>query len=200
MFTGIITGLGRIASVKALQKSKQLTIDVGGWGLDDVKVGDSIAVNGVCLTALQVTQSTFVVEVSEETLSCTVGLDQLQPVNLEKALALGERLGGHLVTGHVDGVGTIVRWDPVGESVLMEIDAPAPLAKFIAQKGSITVDGVSLTVNRVAGSRFSVNLISHTVAVTSFQNAACGTRVNLEVDLMARYCERLLSEQSSGSH
>jgi riboflavin synthase len=198
MFTGIVTGVGKIAKVTPLEKSLELTVDVGHWGLSDVHIGDSIAVNGVCLTVLRYTDTTFSVEVSEETLRCTVGLGEGgRAVNLEKALTLNERLGGHLVTGHVDGVGVVTTWETRGESTYVEIDAPLELAKFIAQKGSITVNGVSLTVNSVEGRRFALNLISHTVKVTTFTTTDVGDRVNLEVDLMARYCERILSYQNA---
>jgi len=159
-------------------------------------VGESIAVNGCCLTVVAISGSTFDFDVSAETLRCTTGLDRVGDVNLERALRVGDRFGGHVVAGHVDGVGTVTRFAPVageaGGSYVLEIEAPAELARFIAPKGSIAVQGVSLTVNRVGGSRFDVNLIPHTLAVTTLAVLAPGVRVNLEVDQVARYAERIL--------
>jgi riboflavin synthase len=160
----------------------------------DVAVGDSVAVNGCCLTVVAIDGRILAFDASAETLQCTTGLDRVGPVNLELALRLGDRLGGHLVSGHVDGIGRVVRSEPaVGDpaSRLLEIEAPAPLARFIAAKGSITVDGVSLTVNAVAGPRFAVNLIAHTLAATTLRRLAAGSGVNLEVDVVARYVARL---------
>lgn len=193
MFTGIVAGIGRITSVAPRDRGARLTIDAGGLDLADVGLGDSIAVNGVCLTVIAKSGNAFDVDVSQETIDCTVGLGEPGEVNLEKALTLADRLGGHLVTGHVDGVGTVVRFEPVGESYLLTIRAPADLAKYIARKGSITVQGTSLTVNRVAGADFDINLIPHTLEVTTLKRLAPGARVNLEVDLVARYVERLLA-------
>ena len=168
----------------------------------DVAVGDSIAINGCCLTIVEVNGSTLSFDVSAETLRCTIGLDRVGDVNLEMALRLSDRLGGHLMTGHVDGVGTVTRFDAVagdtGGSWFLEIEAPADLARFIAAKGSIAVHGVSLTVNGVDGPRFHVNLIPHTLAVTTLKALVPGARVNLEVDLIARYVERLASFRSPG--
>jgi riboflavin synthase len=193
MFTGIVAGIGRITSVEQRDKGLRLTIDAGAVALGDVGLGDSIAVNGVCLTVVARTDRSFDVDVSQETIDCTVGLGGLGDVNLEKALTLADRLGGHLVTGHVDGVGTVIRFEPVGESYLLRIRAPAELAKYIARKGSVTVQGTSLTVNRVEGAEFDINLIPHTLEMTTLQQLAPGAKVNLEVDLVARYVERLLA-------
>jgi riboflavin synthase len=191
MFTGIVAAVGNIASISPLAEGKRLAIDAGALGLDDVGIGDSIAVSGCCLTVVGKQDNRFFVDVSKESLACTAGLDAAGPVNLEKALRLADRIGGHLVTGHVDGVGAVVRFDAAGESFELEVSAPEALAKYIAAKGSITVSGVSLTVNRVAGNRFSVNLIPHTLEVTTLKHLKPGSRVNLEIDLIARYVERL---------
>ncbi len=193
MFTGIVTAVGLIVEVSPLEAGKRLVIDAGGLGLDDVAVGDSIAVSGCCLTVVQKQGNRFFVDASLETLNCTTGLDGMNPVNLEKALRLADRLGGHLMSGHVDGVGSVLRFAAVGESYELEVEAPDALAKYIAPKGSITVDGVSLTVNAVDGGAFSVNLIPHTLAVTTLKNLHEGARVNLEVDMIARYVERILA-------
>jgi riboflavin synthase len=193
MFTGIVTAVGRIVEVSPLEAGKRLVIDAGELGLDDVAIGDSIAVAGCCLTVIEKQGNRFFVDASLETLNCTTGLDGMNPVNLEKALRLADRLGGHLMSGHVDGVGTVLRFAPVGESFELEVKAPDALAKYIAPKGSITVDGVSLTVNSVKGSDFTVNLIPHTLAVTTLKNLRAGAKVNLEVDMIARYVERMLA-------
>jgi riboflavin synthase len=192
MFTGIVAGVGRIVNAEPREKGLRLTIDAGPVSLDDVAIGGSIAVNGCCLTVIARDGQRFDVDVSQETIDCTSGLGGPGEVNLEKSLTLAERLGGHLVTGHVDGVGQVVRFEPVGESHLLRVRAPAPLARYIARKGSITVQGVSLTVNRVDGEELEINLIPHTLAVTTLHALAPGARVNLEVDLVARYVERLL--------
>ena len=191
MFTGIIQAIGHIHRFEAKGPDARLDIDAGGLDLADVQLGDSIAVNGVCLTVVALAPGHFSVDVSAETLSCTAGFVPAAEVNLEKALRLADRLGGHLVSGHVDGVGTVMLFDPVGASTLLEIEAPRELARHIARKGSITVQGVSLTVNRVDGQSFAVNLIPHTLEQTTLKHLQPGTRVNLEVDLMARYAERL---------
>lgn len=193
MFSGIISAVGRIAHIQPAEKGLRLTVAAGGLDLSDVALGDSIACNGVCLTVIERDDASFKVDVSRESLDCTVGLDAPGELNLEKALCLNDRLGGHLVSGHVDGVGEVVRFEPVGESHELVIRAPAELAKFIARKGSITVDGVSLTTNRVDGAEFSINLIPHTVAMTTLKRLRAGTKVNLEVDLIARYVERMLT-------
>ena len=172
-----------------------MVIDVGGMDLSDVAPGDSIAVNGVCLTAVELTDKTFTVDVSKETLNCTQGFAENAEVNLEKALRLSDRLGGHLVSGHVDGVGEVVKFAADGECFLLEIKAPHLLSKYIAAKGSITINGVSLTVNRVASDTFSINLIPHTLEMTNLKHLRNGAKVNLEVDMMARYVERLTGFQ-----
>jgi riboflavin synthase len=191
MFTGIIQSVGRIHHYEARGGDARMVIEGGGLDFSDVRMGDSIAVNGVCLTAVALTPSTFTVDVSAETLRCTEGFAPGAEVNLEKAMRPIDRLGGHIVSGHVDGVGTVARFQPVGESHLLEIDAPANLARYIAAKGSITVQGVSLTVNMVEGVRFSINLIPHTLAMTTLKHLKPGSRVNLEIDMVARYVERL---------
>ena len=170
------------------------TLDAGTLDLSDLGVGDSVAVSGCCLTIVAIDRTKLAFDVSAETLRCTARLDRPGPVNLEKALRLSDRLGGHLMAGHVDGVGIVTRFERAasdGENVELEIEAPAELARFIASKGSIAVDGVSLTINAVAGRRFSVNLIPHTLAVTTLGSLASGARVNLEVDMIARYVARL---------
>ena len=171
----------------------RLVIEARDLGLDDVALGDSIAVNGVCLTATSKSHDTFTVDVSQETISCTVGFEPGAAVNLEKALRLADRLGGHLVSGHVDGTGEVVRFEPVGDNRLLAVRVPAELSRYVAQKGSITVNGVSLTVNAIEGDVFRVNLIPHTLGATNLGALRPGARVNLEVDLVARYLERLLN-------
>ena len=194
MFSGIVAACGRIEDIEPLQDGVRLTVDAAGLDLADVQIGDSIANSGVCLTVVALDAGRVRFDVSRETLDCTTGLDVVGgEVNLEKALRLSDRLGGHLVTGHVDGVGEVVRFAPVGESHDLVIRAPAALAGYIARKGSVTVNGVSLTVNRVDGAQFSINLIPHTVAVTNLRQLAPGSRVNLEIDLIARYVERMLA-------
>lgn len=194
MFSGIVAARGRIVELKPLADGVQLVVDAPELDLSDVILGDSIANNGVCLTVVALDGQCMRFDVSRETLNCTVGLDAVgNEVNLEKALRLADRLGGHLVTGHVDGVGEVVRFEAIGESHELVIRAPAELAGYIARKGSITVNGVSLTVNRVEGADFSINLIPHTIAVTTLQHLAAGHRVNLEIDLIARYVERMQS-------
>ncbi|MBC7455765.1 MAG: riboflavin synthase [Massilia sp.] len=201
MFTGIVAAVGSITSVTPLEGGVRLDIDAGGLPLADVALGDSIAINGACMTVVARNVSAFSVDVSRESLNCTVGLDAPGEVNLEKALTLAERLGGHLVSGHVDGMGQVHRFESVGESWELVVDAPRELAKFLAFKGSVVVNGVSLTVNRVedldaaAGRvcRFSINLIPHTISVTTLKHLRAGSRVNLEIDLIARYVERMLS-------
>ena len=198
MFSGIIAAVGRITHLTTREAGFRLHVEAGSLGLDDVALGDSIACNGVCLTVVAHEGNRFMVDVSPETLSCTVGLDAPGEINLEKALRLADRLGGHLVSGHVDGVGTVLRLDPVGDNRLLEIQAPHELAKFIARKGSITINGTSLTTNEVAGDIFTINLIPHTLENTTLNQLKQGSRVNLEVDLIARYCERLLGAEQDG--
>jgi riboflavin synthase len=202
MFTGIITGVGRIAAIDDLgssaQHGKRLTITAPPGYLDDVVLGDSIALNGACMTvtSLQVPAGRFTIDISAESLARTAGLAEPGPVNLEKALRAHDRLGGHLVSGHVDGVGRVLQMEPVGESWTLRILAPQALGKYLAYKGSITVNGVSLTVNSVAdtaeGTELSINLIPHTVENTALHVLKPGSRVNLEIDLIARYVERML--------
>ena len=209
MFTGIITGVGRIAAVHALGSSlshgKRLAIECPPHYLDDVGLGDSIAISGACMTvtSLNAPSRQFTVDVSAESLDKTAGLSQPGPVNLEKALRANDRLGGHLVSGHVDGVGTVSKFEQVGESWELLILAPQELAKYLAYKGSITVNGVSLTVNRVTDlpdrCQISINLIPHTVQNTALGALTAGAKVNLEIDQMARYVERMLSPELSKS-
>lgn len=203
MFTGIITGVGRISAVQALGEStthgKRLTIETPAGYLDDVGLGDSIALNGACMTVttFDVAAQKFTIDISAESLDKTAGLDGLGTVNLEKALRANDRLGGHIVSGHVDGMGSISHFAQVGESWELRVMAPPSLAKYLAYKGSITVNGVSLTVNRVAdlpgGCEISINLIPHTVENTALGTLAQGSRVNLEIDTVARYVERMMS-------
>ena len=206
MFTGIITGLGRIVDIQSLGSSsdhgKRLTIETPPDYLADVGLGDSIAINGACMTVISfdVAERQFSIDISAESLDKTSGLAQTGPVNLEKALRAHDRLGGHIVSGHVDGIGRVTYFSQVGESWEMRILAPQELAKYLAYKGSITVNGVSLTVNRVAdlaenasaGCEISINLIPHTVENTALGQLAAGSSVNLEIDLIARYVERML--------
>ena len=201
MFTGIVAAVGRIETVDPLGTAAdagvRLTVRAGALDLTDVAIGDSIAIQGACMTVIAKTGETFDVEVSRESLNCTVGLGEPGEVNLEKALTAHERLGGHIVSGHVDGLGTVTRFAPVGESHELRVLAPREIGRYLAYKGSVTVNGVSLTVNSVVdrddGCEFSINLIPHTVEVTTLKHLAAGSRVNLEVDLIARYVERMLS-------
>ncbi len=201
MFTGIVAAVGRVNAITPLgagpDAGVRLTVHAGGLPLQDVAIGDSIAINGACMTVTQKTEQDFSVDVSRESLNCTVGLDMEGQVNLEKALTLAERLGGHLVSGHVDGLGKVTYFAGVGESWRLDILAPQSLARYLAYKGSVVVNGVSLTVNSVQdqpeGCVISINLIPHTIEVTTLKNLAPGARVNLEVDLIARYVERMLS-------
>ena len=193
MFSGIIADVGNITRAEGRSGGLRLSVATHALGMDDVQLGDSIAVNGVCLTVVEKNGNAFTVDVSRETLNCTVGLErQGARVNLEKALRLADRLGGHLVSGHVDGVGEVAAFTDLGESWKLSVRAPQALAKYIAVKGSITINGVSLTVNEVDGAVFSVNLIPHTLAVTTLNELHAGVKVNLEIDLIARYVERML--------
>jgi len=194
MFTGIVTAVGRIASAKPHGDGLRLRIDAPGFGMEDVVLGDSISVQGVCHTVVAKDAGGFEVDTSRATLDVTTGLEAGRAVNLEKSLRLADRLGGHLVQGHVDGVGTVAAFDDLGGSWRLAIDAPAALSRYIARKGSVAVDGVSLTVNAVEGHRFEVNVIPHTLAVTTLATLAPDSRVNLEVDLLARYLERMTNE------
>lgn len=195
MFTGIIAAVGRITGVKPAKGGVRLAIDAGALTLSDVRVGDSIAVNGTCLTVVKRGKKNFGVDVSRETLHCTAGLDRAGAVNLEKSLRLSDRLDGHLVLGHVDGIGKVTRVEPAGSSRRLCVRAPTGLARYIARKGSIAVHGVSLTVNAVRGAEFEVNLIPHTLAVTTLKHLKKGDLANLEVDPLARYTERLLQRK-----
>lgn len=192
MFTGIIQGIGHIERIKTQNGDLCLRIAAGTLDLQQVRVGDSIATSGVCLTVVAHGSATFDTQVSQETLACTVGLDARRPVNLERALRLADRLDGHLVSGHVDGVGQVVRFEPAGGCVLLSVRAPHLLLRYLAPKGSIAIDGVSLTINAVEEDTLSVNLIPHTLHTTTLGNLGIGSRVNLEVDLVARYVERML--------
>ena len=204
MFTGIITGLGRITRVDALgpdaSHGKRLVIETPAGYLDDVQLGDSIALNGACMTAtsFDAAAGRFTVDISAESLDKTAGLDTPGPVNLEKALRAHDQLGGHIVSGHVDGLGRVAHFARVGESWELRIAAPASLGRYLAYKGSITVNGVSLTVNRVTdladGCEFSINLIPHTLSNTTLGTLKAGDRVNLEIDLIARYVARMLGQ------
>jgi riboflavin synthase len=187
MFTGIVQAVGRIV------RTGPLEIDCPGFNLADVAVGDSICVQGVCLTVTATRPSGFAADVSDETLRVTTGLDRPGNVNLEKSLSLGGKLGGHLVTGHVDAVGEVLQ----RSGGFLQVRTPKELARYLARKGSICVDGVSLTVNRVEGDVFEANLIPHTLDATTLSRLAAGVRVNLEVDLIARYVERMLGERQS---
>jgi riboflavin synthase len=203
MFTGIITGVGRIAAVHDLgatpQHGKRITVEAPSGYLADVGLGDSIALNGACMTVttFDAEACRFTVDVSAESLDKTAGLDHIGPVNLEKALRAHDRLGGHIVSGHVDGIGRVIHFAPLGESHDLRILAPATLGKYLAYKGSITVNGVSLTVNSVhdsdEGCEVRINLIPHTVENTALHALRAGSTVNLEIDLIARYVERMLS-------
>jgi len=203
MFTGIISGLGRITDAHALgvdaNHGKRLTIATPRGYLDDVQLGDSIALNGACMTVTSFDNAAdrFTLDISAESLAKTAGLAEPGPVNLEKAMRANDRLGGHLVSGHVDGIGEVTHFAAVGESWELRVRTPADIARFIAYKGSITVNGVSLTVNHVtdtaAGCELSINLIPHTLENTTLGTLQAGARVNLEIDLIARYVERMLT-------
>jgi riboflavin synthase len=193
MFTGIVAACGRVRTAGDTARGARVVIAAGALDLSDVRVGDSIAVDGCCLTVVALSDDAFCVDVSEETLNCTIGFEPARAVNLEKALRLSDRLGGHLVSGHVDAVGEVTRMQPVGGGRLLEIRVPDELSPYLARKGSITLNGVSLTVNQVEAGVFSVNLIPHTLEVTNLGMLDAGARVNVEVDMVARYVERLLS-------
>jgi len=191
MFTGIIQSVGAITQASPVGQDIQLAIATNKLDMGDVQLGDSIAVNGVCLTVIKLSASHFEAHVSHETLSVTVGLDKPHAVNLEKALRLSDRLGGHLVSGHVDGVGEVISFKQLGDCWKLDIRAPHAISKYIAIKGSICVNGVSLTVNSVSGDDFSINLIPHTLEHTTLNALAAGHKINLEVDQIARYVERM---------
>lgn len=199
MFTGIIQAVGHIHSLTEKGGGDaRVTIAGGGLNLSDVAVGDSIACNGVCLTVVERTTEHFSVDVSQETFNCTVGFTPGEAVNLEKALRVSDHLGGHIVSGHVDGVGTVVHFAPVSDAAAdaswrLDVRAPGSLGRYMAVKGSVAVNGVSLTVNRVHGNEFSINLIPHTLEATMLSTLKAGAKVNLEADMLARYAERLLA-------
>jgi riboflavin synthase len=199
MFSGIIQAVGEIAQIESRDGDVRLVIDANKLGTDDVAIGDSICVSGVCLTVVEIAGSHFAADVSTHTLSCTtLGSRQRgDGVNLEKSLRLADRLGGHLVSGHVDGVGHVVAVEEDARSQRWTFELPPPLARYIASKGSVCIDGVSLTVNEVAAARFAVNLIPHTIQATTFRDRRLADSVNIEVDLIARYVERLLSAGAS---
>ena len=200
MFSGIIADIGLITRAEDREGGLRLSVATEKLGMDGVQIGDSIAVNGVCLTVVKLEGNKFTVDVSRETLNCTVGLErQGGRVNLEKALRLSDRLGGHLGSGHVDGAGEGVAVNDIGESWRLAVRAPRGLAKYIATKGSITINGVSLTVNHVAGPEFEVNLIPHTLDVTTLNELKAGAKVNLEIDLIARYVERMMQGEKEES-
>ena len=199
MFTGIVSALGQIQAVRQLGESlahgRRLELSCPAGFVDDLAPGDSVALNGACMTvtAVDPARLNFCIDISQESLECTTGLDQSGPVNLEKAIRASDRLGGHLVSGHVDGMGRVERTWPDGRSQRWRFTAPRGLLRYIADKGSICVDGVSLTVNRADGQGFEVNLVPHTIEHTAFASTPVGAAVNLEVDLVARYLERLAS-------
>ena len=200
MFTGIIQAVGKVREPEKLGNGVRLTIHAPDLGLEDVKVGDSIAVNGACMTVIEKTDTDFKVDVSAESLSKTTGLNTFGEVNLEKAMRLGDRVDGHLVSGHVDGVGLVESMEPVAESWRLVIRAPRMLSPYLAYKGSITVNGVSLTINKVEDTAMdalvTINLIPHTVQVTTLKNLRAQSEVNLEIDTIARYVERMVSLQN----
>lgn len=195
MFTGIISAIGEIAELEHRQGDVRISIHAPELGFDDVRLGDSIACNGVCLTAVELIANGFIADVSVETLSLTTieHWDLNSRINLEKAMQASDRFGGHIVSGHVDGIGEVVTLHEDARSWRFTIKAPDNLAKYIAQKGSITVDGTSLTVNAINGSEFELNIVPHTMIHTVISDYQVGTKVNLEVDLIARYLERLTS-------
>ncbi len=203
MFTGIVAAVGKIVRVSPFSQGEDsgvhLAIQVNGFLRDATKLGDSIAIQGACMTVVELGSDSFGVDVSRESLNRTAGLDTQGEVNLEHALRMGDSLDGHLVSGHVDGLGDVTRFEPVGESWDLRINVPAILAKYLAYKGSITVNGVSLTVNQVddhaAGCEIRINLIPHTVQVTTLKHLKAGDKVNLEIDMIARYVERMVGLQ-----
>lgn len=199
MFTGIIQAVGHIHSLTEKGGGDaRVTIAAGDLNLNDVAVGDSIACNGVCLTVVEHSAEHFAIDVSQETFNCTIGFTPGDPVNLEKALRVSDHLGGHIVSGHVDGVGEVIHFAPVSSAATdaswrLDIRAPGSLGRYMAVKGSVAVNGVSLTVNTVHGNDFSINLIPHTLEATNLSQLKAGARVNLEADMLARYAERLLA-------
>lgn len=197
MFTGIIQTVGKIIAIKDNLEGVRLSVDAGSLNMKSVAIGDSIAINGACMTVTSISDNTFTVDVSKESLSKTASLNKIGPVNLEKALALGDALGGHLVSGHVDGLGEVASFKPVGESYELKVLVSKEIGKYLAYKGSVAIDGVSLTVNEVIdsekGTTISINLIPHTLEVTTLKDLTVGKKVNVEIDLIARYVERMMS-------
>jgi riboflavin synthase len=195
VFTGIITGLGRVTVHEPVGDGQRIRVACGDWPLDDVAIGDSIAHSGCCLTIVEIGEGVLKSDVSAHTLSLVAGLEVGALVNLEKSMTLADKLGGHLVSGHVDAAGLVTQWKNIAESWLLEVEVPSSLGKFIAKKGSVTVNGVSLTVNEVtdvaSGTRFQINVIPHTYQVTNFLELREGARVNVEIDTIARYVERM---------
>ena len=191
MFTGIIQAVGEITPLQTSSGDIKIDINAEQLDLSDVKIGDSIAINGVCLTVTNLSETHFKADVSKETLNVTTGLDQKGQVNLEKALRLDDRLGGHLVSGHVDGIGQVVQFDPVNDCWLLAIQSPHAVSKYIARKGSICVNGVSLTVNTIEKDVFTINIIPHTLEKTILGTLQVGSQVNLEIDQIARYVDRM---------
>jgi riboflavin synthase len=201
MFTGIIEAIGQVKSLTEIRSEWRLVLETKSLDMSDVKIGDSIAVSGCCLTVVEMTPTSFAADVSNETLRCT-SLGSLKPgsrVNLEKAMLATDRFGGHIVSGHVDGVGTLIQSTPEGQSVKLIFRVPAELSKYIAAKGSICIDGTSLTVNEVDGDEFAINVIPHTQEETIIGEYGIDRKVNLEVDLVARYLERLMSPKGGDS-
>lgn len=198
MFTGIIQAVGQLETTQQSTGDIQVSIDANQLGLSDVKIGDSIAVNGVCLTVTKIHQTVFTADVSKETLSVTTGLNQPGQVNLEKAMRLDDRLGGHLVSGHVDGIGEVVTFEAVNDCWLLIIRAPHTISRYIARKGSICVNGVSLTTNTVDKDNFAINIIPHTLEKTTLGALNVGSKVNLEIDQIARYVERMQQWETEG--
>ncbi|MBP6528520.1 MAG: riboflavin synthase [Burkholderiales bacterium] len=197
MFTGIITGLGRVTAHQPIGDGQCITVACGDWPLDDIAIGDSISHSGCCLTVVEKAPGVLRSDVTAHSLTIVTGLEIGALVNLEKSATLADKLGGHLVTGHVDTSGLVTQWKNLAESWLLEVEVPAAFGKFIAKKGSVTVNGVSLTVNAVedveSGCRFQINVIPHTFQVTNFSQLAPGHRVNIEIDTIARYVERMVS-------
>ncbi|WP_160062262.1 riboflavin synthase [Psychromonas sp. L1A2] len=194
MFTGIVAAVGKITAIKNNEKDMTITVDAGGLDMHDVKLGDSIANNGVCLTVTRLSDHGFDADLSYETikLSAFSSIQTGFMINLEKAMQMNDRFGGHIVSGHVDGVGEITSISPLGNAIEYWIKAPDDLAKYIAKKGSITVDGISLTTNDVDGASFKLTIIPHTISETTMQEYTVGSQVNLEVDVISRYLERLM--------
>jgi riboflavin synthase len=199
MFSGIIEAIGEIQDISLNNDSARLIINANTLSMEDVKLGDSIAVSGACLTVVEFDQTSFGVDVSQETLKLTTlrHLRAGSAVNLEKALLVSARLGGHIVTGHVDGLGEVLEREQLSDYVRYTVRAPAILSRYIAKKGSICIDGISLTVNEVSGHQFEIMIIPHTLSSTTLGQTLAGAEVNLEIDVVARYCERLLDSQSS---